>query len=158
LNDYYETEPNNFKKGKLRFPFRNLSVGLHTLKLRAWDVYNNPIVVEIQFLVVSDQEITLTNVLNYPNPFVDYTQFWFTHNKPFEPLQVQVQVFTISGKIVCTKNQTITTEGFLSREITWDGRDDFGDKLGKGVYVYKLTVQSLLSNQRIEKYEKLVIL
>ena len=158
LNDYYETEPNNFKKGKLRYPFRNLSVGLHTLKLRAWDVYNNPIVVEIQFLVVSDQEITLTNVLNYPNPFVDYTQFWFTHNKPFEPLQVQVQVFTISGKIVCTKNQTITTEGFLSREITWDGRDDFGDRIGKGVYVYKLTVQSLLSNQRTEKYEKLVIL
>jgi hypothetical protein len=158
LNDYYETEPNNYKKGKLRFPFRNLAVGLHTVKLKAWDVYNNPISVEIQFLVVSDGEITLTNVLNYPNPFVDYTQFWFTHNKPFEPLNVQVQVFTITGKVVWTRNQIITTDGFLSREITWDGRDDFGDRIGKGVYVYKLTVQSGISNKRTEKFEKLVIL
>jgi flagellar hook assembly protein FlgD len=89
---------------------------------------------------------------------VSYTQFWFSHNRPFEPLDVQVQVFTITGKIVKTINQVINTEGFLSREITWDGRDDFGDKIGKGVYVYKLTVKSNLTNKKVEKIEKLVIL
>jgi hypothetical protein len=158
LNDYYETELDNYKKGKLQFPFRNLAKGLHTISFKAWDVYNNPITAEIQFIVVGDDTVTLTNVLNYPNPFVSYTQFWFTHNRPFEPLEVQVQVMTITGKIVWTKNQVITTEGFLSREITWDGRDDFGDKIGKGVYVYKLTVKSSLTNKKTEKFEKLVIL
>lgn len=158
LNDYYETELDNYKKGKLQFPFRNLSVGLHSITLKAWDVYNNPITAEIQFIVVGDETITLTNVLNYPNPFVNYTQFWFTHNRPFEPLEVQVQVLTITGKIVWTKNQTVTTDGFLSREISWDGKDDFGDKIGKGVYIYKLTVKSTLTNTKTEKYEKLVIL
>lgn len=158
LNDYYETELDNYKKGKLKFPFRNLSVGLHTIVFKAWDVYNNLVTAEIQFIVVGDESITIKNVLNYPNPFVNYTQFWFTHNKPFEPLEVQVQVLTITGKIVWTKNQTVTTEGFLSREITWDGKDDFGDKIGKGVYVYKLTVKSLLTNSKTHKYEKLVIL
>lgn len=158
LNDYYETVPNNYKMGKLQFPFRNLSTGLHTITFKAWDVYNNPITAEIQFVVVGDDTVTLTNVLNYPNPFVNYTQFWFTHNHPFEPLEVQVQVMTITGKIVWTKNQIITTDGFLSREISWDGRDDFGDKIGKGVYVYKLTVKSSLTNKKTEKFEKLVIL
>ena len=158
LNDYYETELDNFRKGKIKFPFRNLSVGLHTLTFKGWDVYNNPVTSELQFLVVGDESITLTNVLNYPNPFVNYTQFWFTHNRPFEPLQVQVQVITVTGKVVWTNNQIVTTEGFTSREITWDGRDDFGDKIGKGVYVYKLTVKSLVSNTQTEKYEKLVIL
>ena len=158
LNDYYETELDNYTKGKLKFPFRNLAVGLHTVKFIAWDVYNNQVEAEIQFIVVGDETITIKNVLNYPNPFVNYTQFWFTHNKPFEPLEVQVQVITITGKIVWTKNQTITTDGFLSREITWDGKDDFGDKIGKGVYVYKLTVKSLLTNTKTHKYEKLVIL
>jgi hypothetical protein len=76
-------------------------------------VYNNPTTVEIQFLVVSDEGITLTNVLNYPNPFVNYTEFWFTHNRPFEPLEVQVQVLTITGKIVWSKNQLVTTDGFF---------------------------------------------
>ena len=158
LNDYYETELDNFQKGKVKFPFRNLAPGLHTITFKAWDVYNNPIMAEIQFIVVGDDTVALTNVLNYPNPFVSYTQFWFTHNKPFEPLDVQVQILTITGKIVKTINQVVTTEGFLSREITWDGKDDFGDKIGKGVYVYKLTVKSNITNKKTEKYEKLVIL
>ena len=158
VTDYYETDLDNYKKGRVKFPFRNLEKGLHTLTFKAWDVYNNPITSEIQFLVVGDETITLTNVLNYPNPFVSYTQFWFTHNRPFEPLEVQVQVMTVTGKVVWTKNQLINTEGFLSREITWDGKDDFGDKIGKGVYVYKLTVKSTLTNKKTEKFEKLVIL
>ncbi|WP_291116225.1 type IX secretion system sortase PorU [Flavobacterium sp. UBA6135] len=158
LNDYYETELDDFTSGKVRFPFRNLAKGLHTITFRAWDVYNNPVTAEIQFIVVGDDTVTLTNVLNYPNPFVNYTQFWFTHNKPFEPLDVQVQIMTITGKIVKTINQSIATEGFLSREITWDGKDDFGDKIGKGVYIYKLTVKSNITNKKTEKIEKLVIL
>ena len=158
LNDYYQTNLDDFTKGTLRFPLRNLAVGLHTITFKAWDVYNNPITAEIQFVVVGNDSITLTNVLNYPNPFVNYTEFWFSHNRPYEPLEVQVQVITITGKVVWTRNQIITTEGFLSKEITWDGKDDFGNKIGKGVYVYKLTVKSNVTNSKTEKFEKLVIL
>jgi len=158
LNDYYETELNDFTKGKVRFPFRNLAKGLHTITFRAFDVYNNPVISEIQFIVMGDETVTLTNVLNYPNPLVNYTQFWFTHNRPFEPLEVQVQIMTVTGKIVKTINQVVSTEGFLSRDISWDGKDDFGDKIGKGVYIYKLTVKSNLTNKKTEKIEKLVIL
>lgn len=158
LNDYYQTNLNDFTKGTLRFPLRNLAVGLHTITFKAWDVYNNPISAEIQFMVVGNESITLTHVLNYPNPFVNYTEFWFSHNRPYEPLEVQVQVMTITGKVVWTRNQIITTEGFLSKEISWDGKDDFGTKIGKGVYVYKLTVKSNLTNSKTEKFEKLVIL
>lgn len=158
LNDYYETELDNYQKGKVRFPFRDLEPGLHTITFKAWDVYNNLITAEIQFVVVGDDGITLSNVLNYPNPFVSYTEFWFNHNRPFEMLDVQVQIFTITGKVVKTINQSVLTEGFLSREIKWDGRDDFGDKIGKGVYVYKLTVVSSIDGKKSEKHEKLVIL
>ena len=158
LNDFYETELDNYKNGKLKYQFKNLSVGLHTLTFKAWDVYNNLVTSELQFIVVGNETLTLSNVLNYPNPFVNHTEFWFSHNKPFEPLEVQVQVFTITGKVVWTKNETVNTNGFLSRSITWDGRDDFGDRIGKGVYVYKLTVKSTLTDKKTEKFEKLVIL
>ena len=158
LNDYYQTNLDDFTKGSLRFPFHNLAIGLHTISFKAWDVYNNPVITEIQFVVVGNDTLTLTHVLNYPNPFVNYTEFWFSHNRPYEPLEVQVQVMTITGKVVWTRNQIITTEGFLSKEITWDGKDDFGNRLGKGVYVYKLTVKSNLTNTKAQKFEKLVIL
>jgi hypothetical protein len=55
------------------------------------DVYNNPITTEIQFVVVGESVLV-------SNPFVNYTEFWFTHNRPFEPLMVQIQVMTITGK------------------------------------------------------------
>lgn len=158
LNDYYETETDNYKKGKVTYPFRDLAPGLHTILFKAWDVYNNLITAEIQFIVIGDGDLELKNVLNYPNPFVSYTEFWFNHNRPFEPLDVQVQILTITGKLVKTINQTIVNEGFNSRDIKWDGKDDFGDRIGKGVYVYKLTVKSSTTGKKTEKIEKLVIL
>lgn len=158
LNDYYEAALDDHTKGSLRFPFSNLEKGLHTITFKAWDVYNNLITAEIQFVVVGDDVMKLEKVLNYPNPFVSYTEFWFTHNRPFEPLDVQVQVFTVTGKVVKTINQSVTTDGFLCRDIKWDGRDDFGDRIGKGVYIYKLTVRSSTTNKKAEKYEKLVLL
>lgn len=162
LNDYYETEVDAYQKGTVSFPFRNLEPGLHTLTLKAWDVYNNSSTSEIQFIVFDqDQELVINNVLNYPNPFVNYTEFWFNHNSS-EPLDVSIQIFTVSGKLVRTLNgQTsggIKAASSLSKDIVWDGRDDFGEKIGKGVYIYKLTVKSNLLNTTVEKIEKLVIL
>ncbi len=158
MNDFYQTELDDFTNGKVTYPFRNLKPGPHTIKLCAWDTYNNQSCATLNFVVISDQELVLDNVLNYPNPFVNYTEFWFNHNKPNEPLDVQVQIFTVSGKLVKTINQNVETNGTLSRSITWNGLDDFGDKIGKGVYVYKLKVKAVLSNITTEKYEKLVIL
>ncbi|MFK5983256.1 MAG: type IX secretion system sortase PorU [Flavobacteriaceae bacterium] len=158
LNEYYQAEVDDYTKGITNFKLRDLEEGLHTLTFKAWDVYNNSSISELQFIVAGSDKLEITRVLNYPNPFVNYTEFWFNHNRPFEPLEVQIQVFTVTGKVVWTKNQIINTDGFLSRDITWDGKDDFGDRIGKGVYVYKITVKSTLTNQRVEKFEKLVIL
>tara|TARA_B100000795_G_scaffold91023_1_gene66342 strand:- start:38974 stop:42948 length:3975 start_codon:yes stop_codon:yes gene_type:complete len=158
LNDYYQADVDDYSKGTAAYKLRDLEDGLHTLSVKAWDTYNNSSTQEIDFRVAGDDTLEITRVLNYPNPFVDYTEFWFNHNRPYEPLDVQVQVFTVTGKVVWTQNQLVNTEGFLSRSITWNGLDDFGQKLAKGVYVYKITVKSTLTNQQTEKFEKLVIL
>jgi hypothetical protein len=132
------------------------------LTLKAWDVYNNSSTSEIQFEVFNNnEELVIDNVLNYPNPFVDYTEFWFNHNSS-DVLDISVQIFTVSGKLVKTLNGQTNTSGkstsTLSRDIVWNGLDDFGDKIGKGVYIYKLKVKSQRLNKQIEKIEKLVIL
>lgn len=158
MNEFYETEPNNFTKGFINYPFSNLKEGLHTITFKGWDVYNNLATATLDFVVAADTGLVLDRVLNYPNPFVDYTEFWFQHNRPNETLQAQVQILTVSGKIVKTINQTIVSDGILSKDIKWDGRDDFGDKIGKGVYIYRLKVKSTVSGEQAEKIEKLVIL
>ena len=163
LNDYYVTDLDVYTSGSLSFPFRDLEPGLHTLSLKAWDVYNNSSTSELQFMVFDENEsLVIDNVLNYPNPFVNYTEFWFNHNSS-ELLDISVQIFTVTGKLVRTLNGQTTGVGSkssasVSRDIVWDGRDDFGDRIGKGVYVYKLKVRSETTNKTVEKIEKLVIL
>ncbi|MFC4721388.1 type IX secretion system sortase PorU [Geojedonia litorea] len=162
LNDYYQAEVDDYQNGKVTYPFRDLEPGLHTLTLKAWDVYNNSSTAEIQFIVHDqNEELVINNVLNYPNPFIDYTEFWFNHNSS-DVLDVSIQIFTVSGKLVRTLNGQTSggskTTSSLSKDIIWDGRDDFGDKIGKGVYIYKLKVRSNQLNKQVEKIQKLVIL
>lgn len=162
LNNYYQADVDDFQNGTVSFPFRDLEPGPHTLTFRAWDVYNNSSTAELEFVVFDQNDVLkIENVLNYPNPFVNYTEFWFNHNSS-EPLDISVQIFTVSGKLVRTLNGQTSggnkSTSSLSKDIVWDGRDDFGDKIGKGVYVYKLTVRSNTLNKEVEKFEKLVIL
>jgi hypothetical protein len=162
LNDYYQANVDDYTNGTVTYPFRDLEPGPHTLTLKAWDVYNNSSTAEIQFTVFDkDEELVIDNVLNYPNPFVNYTEFWFNHNS-VEPLDISVQIFTVSGKLVRTLNGQTSggskSASSLSKDIIWDGRDDFGEKIGKGVYIYKLKVRSQRLNKQVEKIEKLVIL
>jgi flagellar hook assembly protein FlgD len=107
--------------------------------------------------VAKSAEMALAHVLNYPNPFSTSTKFFVEHNQACDYLDVEVQIFTITGRIVKTMQQSVHNEGFRTEGIAWDGRDDFGDKLAKGVYIYKVTVQNS-TGSKANKIEKLVIL
>ncbi|MCW3104635.1 MAG: hypothetical protein JWO09_3075 [Bacteroidetes bacterium] len=157
LNDYYQADLNSYKSGSVRYPFSELSEGKHTLDVKVWDVYNNSSKAYTEFIVARSAELALTHVLNYPNPFTTRTTFYFEQNQCCQSLQVELQIFTVSGKLVRNFNQYIYAEGYRSNPIEWDGRDDFGDKIGKGVYIYKLRVKTD-EGKTAEKYEKLVIL
>ncbi len=157
LNDYYESDANTYKSGRVSYPFNDLPEGAHKLRFKVWDVYNNSGEAETDFVVAKSAELALEHVLNYPNPFSTRTQFFFEHNQVCHSLKVQIQVFTVSGKIVKNIHQIVRTQGFRVEPIEWDGRDDFGDRLATGVYVYRVKVQTD-EGKTLEKFEKLVIL
>ena len=157
LNDFYEGDLNSYQKGVVRFQLPELEAGPHTLMIKAWDVLNNSNEAILDFVVAKDEKLELSHVMNYPNPFTTSTNFWFEHNKPGQPLQVQIQIMTITGRTVKSFSRLITTDGNRSAEIQWDGKDDYGDKLGRGVYLYKLRVIAP-DKKKKEVIEKLVIL
>ncbi|HAW19571.1 MAG TPA: hypothetical protein DCX14_05250 [Flavobacteriales bacterium] len=157
LNDYYESEVDSYQSGKIRYPFDDLEEGVHTLKLQVWDVNNNPGEAYTEFVVANDEQFALDHILNYPNPFTTNTDFYFEHNKPGLSLDVRIEVFTVSGKLVKTIDGKYLNDGFRVGPINWNGRDDFGDNLARGVYLYKLNVKTPLG-EHAEHYEKLVIL
>ncbi len=157
LNDFYESDLDTYKSGQVRYQLNEIEPGNHRISFKAWDVHNNSSESSLEFLVADDAGIALDHVLNYPNPFTTQTQFMFEHNQACEFLDVRIQVFTVSGKLVKTINERVKQNGFRSDSISWDGRDDFGDRIGKGVYVYKLEVRND-QGERAEEIQKLVIL
>ena len=164
LNDFYESELDDYTKGEVRYPLSKLAEGRHNIRVKAWDIANNSSEGYTEFVVASSEEVALEHVLNYPNPFTDFTCFQFDHNLTNQDLEVMVQVYTISGRLVKTIQASIFSDGAIRRDdcIEWDGRDDYGDRLARGVYLYKVKVRAgntgnvVLSGE--SEFEKMVIL
>ena len=104
----------------------------------------------IQFEIVTAQ--TITEVLNYPNPFSTSTRFVFTLTGSEVPDIFTIQIMTITGKVVREITKSEIGNIHIGRNITqyaWDGKDDFGDKLANGVYLYRVITR--FNGQAIEK-------
>jgi hypothetical protein len=157
LNDFYEANTNSYQSGKLFYPLSGLAEGNHSLDAKVWDVQNNSATAHTEFVVAESAEMALRHVLNYPNPFTTHTQFYVEHNQCCVQLEMQVQIYTISGKIVKTINTAVHNEGYRVEGVDWDGKDDYGDKIGAGVYIYRIKLKSS-DGKSAEKIEKLVIL
>ena len=157
LNDYYEADKDSYQSGKITYQLKSLEEGSHKLTVKVWDVNNNSSEDYTEFIVASSEEFILKNILNYPNPFTTNTSFYFEHNQPGAELDILIQVFTVSGKLVKTIERQVTASGYRCGPIDWDGLDDFGSRIGRGVYIYRLKVRTN-TGQSLEKFEKLVIL
>jgi len=164
LNDFFQAELDDFTKGEVRFPLTDLSEGIHRLKVKAWDVANNSSEGYTEFLVASSEELLLEHVLNYPNPFSDRTCFQFDHNYANQDLEVLVQIFTVSGRLVKTLEATMFSDGAIRQDdcLEWDGKDQYGDQLARGVYLYQVKVRTNIPGlEQVvgkSKFQKLVLL
>ena len=109
----------------------------HSLKIKAWDTYNNSSQVTIDFNVMAGGGLQVINIYNYPNPFRDGTAFTFQHNYP-GLISAKIKVYTVAGRMIKEIDQPETNEKFVF--IPWNGKDADGETLGNGVYIYKLVV------------------
>lgn len=156
MNEYYLSKENNFREGSIEYPLKDLASGNYTLTLKARDTHNNPAESTIEFVVADNSSLALNNIFNYPNPFADHTLFHFDHNKAGEDLEVMVQIFTVSGNLIKTLNGYYPASRTRISDLAWNARDEFGDKLAKGVYIYKLSVRT--PSDKKQEFQKLVIL
>lgn len=156
LNDFYESDLNSYQSGRVIYPLEKIPSGVHTVNVKAWDVYNNSGEGYTEFVVAEDAGLALEHVLNYPNPFTTSTKFMFEHNRKGDILDVRIEVFSVSGKLVKTIQETaLSSERRV--ELAWDGLDDYGDRIGKGVYIYRVVLKDS-TGEKQEAYQKLVLL
>ena len=97
---------------------------------------------------------SISNLLNYPNPFTTSTAFVFTVTGSEVPQNIRIQVLTITGKIVreITKDELGPIHiGNNITEFKWDGTDMYGAKLANGVYIYRVLTN--LNGKRLDKFD-----
>ncbi len=132
--------PNN--SCKLNYTPTLIQDGTYQLLVQASDVSHNQsgaVDYKINFEVVN--KATITEVMNYPNPFNNATHFVFTLTGSQVPTTFKIQIITITGKVVKEIYQDEIGFIHIGRNITeyaWDGRDMYGDKLANGVYLYRV--------------------
>jgi hypothetical protein len=157
LNDYYQADLNTFKSGVITYPYFNLDEGPHQIILKVWDAYNNSNESSIDFVVVPSGKIILEDLTNYPNPFSDKTWFSFESNQEGQNMQVEIMIFSLNGQLMRTIYQEVLFDGFRPEPIEWDGCDENGHPLSRGLYLYRITL-TVPGGSVAEKSEKLVIM
>ena len=176
-NDFYTPGSGNgcinpsfqdYQKGSVVYPFQNLKPGNHQLTFKVWDINNNSATQSLNFIVKdsSTDNLVINRLLNWPNPFTEKTYIQFEHNCD-DILEVNTQIYTITGKLVRTLTNVVSSSPFMEgfrtgkTEIEWDGLDDYGAPIGKGTYLYKVFVKSTNKdkcNGTASAIEKMVIL
>jgi flagellar hook assembly protein FlgD len=140
LTDHYTSTLDDFRSGTVQMDLGDLPAGRNTIRVRAWDSYNNSTTAETYFEVASSSSLSISDVFNYPNPFAGETMFTFRHNQ-IGALNVDVKIYTVAGRLIQTLHAI--SSGELMVSIPWDGRDRDGDKVANGVYLYKVVVRTI---------------
>ncbi len=161
VTDYFLYEENSYREGSLEYPLSALTPGLHSLTVKAWDNLNNLTIDETKFEVmeagVESDKLSLEHVVNVPNPFSESTQFTFTVlNNQDDYFDAVIKIYTITGRMIKKIERTVTDNPNGLQKIYWDGRDDDGDYLANGVYIYKITVKN--DSKKATVTEKLMLL
>jgi hypothetical protein len=145
----------NTNKFQILYNPRFTQDGTHKLLVRGKDRSGNTSGdkdYQISFEVINQS--TITDVLNYPNPFSTKTHFVFTLTGSEVPDYMKIQIMTVSGKIVREITHFELGPIRVGRNITdyyWDGTDMYGDRLANGVYLYRVIAK--INGQNIDKRE-----
>lgn len=140
LNSYFENDFDNYTRGRLVYGLTDLTAGSHTLTVKAWDTYNNSSEETLVFLVESDSKFILKNLINYPNPVINDTKFTAEHNRPDSDLEVTINIYSFDGRVIRILKTSVPASGYSLPPVEWDGNDNRGNRAGRGIYPFTVTV------------------
>ena len=150
ITDKFFYDKNSLTVGKIIIDNINSNQNLQ-LGIQAWDNANNPSERFINLKFINSKKFEIINVMNFPNPFSNQTKFTFEISNEAE---VHIDIYTLEGKKIKILNPIFCQAGF--NKINWDGKDEFGNMLANGVYLYKVNAINL-EGEKIYKIGRLAI-
>ncbi|MCV9388112.1 type IX secretion system sortase PorU [Reichenbachiella ulvae] len=157
LNDFYFGSVDDYQEGWVMFPFSSLDKGEHELVLTAYDNHGNEVVQSARFVVSDHKSLEISEFINYPNPMQDITTFSFSHDRAGEDLDISLSITNLQGQLILHEQFEVYNASNPVDDIHWNGKDLSGNKVKKGIYIYKLIIQSRIDGASTSISRKLVI-
>ncbi len=155
LNSFYRADLDSYMTGEIKYKFSKLTEGMHTLTLKAWDVFNNSSEATISFNVSRNLQISITSMNVYPNPFTNSLSVEFEINLLDAAVSAYLEVFNSNGSLVSsTDTRLLLSQGYQSELLTWNGRTSSGSTLPPGVYL--LVVKAGNDNSKTVKAARVI--
>ena len=139
LNNYFLSDLDTYQKGNLIYALPLLAEGAHSIMIKVWDLLGNSTTKTLDFVVPTSEILNFKNLYNYPNPFQNFTQFSFEHNKPGTSLEITLSIYDGRGNLLFTKplNGTYKANRVVAN---WDGAGMGSAQIQSGVYYYRLSI------------------
>ena len=156
LNDNFQYDFGSFTSGSTYYSIPALEPGQHTLRFRAWDIMNNSTTTELTFNVVEGLAPSILSIDCTSNPATTSTTFVIAHDRSGNNLDVEIEVFDISGRPVWKHSESgVASSGTYT--VDWDLTGDGGGRLSTGVYIYRVKIGGDGSGM-VSKAKKLIIM
>lgn len=141
VNSFFTADLNSYQSGLVKFPLSDLSIGEHTLTVRAWDINNNASENSTRFIVSDGSELQLTELFNYPNPVTNTTRFAFKSNAGDEIINATVKIYDTFGKLIDVVSRDFTNGSFENEGLEWNINSN-GRNISSGTFVYALELKN----------------
>lgn len=128
--------------GSIVYTVEDLDEGAHTLTLRVWDTSGNKAERSIDFYVEKDKAPVIYRVYTDTNPASTVANFYISHDRPEAMATVSVTVYNLLGKPLWTGASQGPSDMFESVPVSWDLTDSAGRRVGRGIYIYRATIET----------------
>ena len=146
LTSLFSYKRDSYQDGTLTLDLSKVGEGLHSFRFRATDNALNTARLELMLHVTADGgALTLSSVINYPNPFSEETSICYEISAAADVL---IRIFSVAGRPVKELRSYGLAAGFHS--TPWDGRDEYQQRVANGVYLYKIICRPLNSSVKEE--------
>ena len=122
LNDLYQQDIADSRRGSVTYTLQNLTPGRHTITVKAWNIYGLSSSTTIPFVVRGEDTLAFSELSCLPNPASEQARFELRVNSPASIATAELQIYNSRGQMVYSTTPTISAEGYMVGPVVWDVR------------------------------------
>lgn len=142
LGAYYTQDVEDHNLGTITFPLNGVQPGRHTLTLTAWDNANNVSKAEVNIQVGASLEPQILDITASQNMATSSVDFLISIDRPNSSMECKVSIYDLNGRRIRDLEQTLVSDMESMLSTTWDLCDDGGNRVPRGIYIYRATLET----------------